>query len=119
MRFITMDDESRDLLEAAGEMAHAALQARARRRDPDEIISRSVTMSRIKTKGILDQLRQPPLAKFEQLSAQDRATLVELISVWSADFDEVDCEAWFSSLRAICLRRAQDEPSETAEIITG
>lgn len=108
-----MDDEARDLLEAAGEMAHAALKARSARRDPDEIISRSVEMSRIKTQGILHQLRQPPLAKYRQLSPADREQLQKLLSIDTADFSEDDYEALFGSLRALCLRRAQGDATET------
>lgn len=106
MRFVTMDDEGRDLLEAAGEMAHAALKARAKRRDPDEIISKSVNMSVIKTQQLLDQLRQPPLAKFRELADLERDYFRRMIGIDTADFTDDDWESLFQSCRSICLRRA-------------
>jgi hypothetical protein len=112
MRFVTMDDEGRDLLEAAGEMAHAALDARAKRRDPDEIISRSVEMSRIKTAQLLDQLRQPPLATWKQLGDRQRELFLAVMSADFQDWDDQDYESAFQSIRAICLSRAPHDPAE-------
>lgn len=106
MRFITMDDEGRDLLEAAGEMAHAALAARVRRRDPDEILSKSLNMSKLKTEMILNQLRQPPLAKWSELSPAEQEQFRIYMTLDTADFDAKDWEALFSSIRSLCLRRA-------------
>lgn len=106
MRFVTMDDEGRDLLEAAGEMAHAALKARAKRRDPEEIVSRSLNMSVIKTQQILDQLRQPPLAKFRELAELEQDYFRRAIGIDTSEFDDKDWESLFQSIRSICLRRA-------------
>lgn len=112
MRFITMDDEAADLLEAAAEMGHAALQARAKRRDPDEIISRSYEMSRIKTSDVIRQLREPPLGAWGVLPEHDQHQVLKLFKIF-LDLETLNerNELW-KIIRTFVLRRAPCDPSE-------
>lgn len=108
MRFVTMDDEGRDLMEAGMEMAHAALEARARRIDPDGIISKSVGMSRIKCEGILRGLRQPPLAAWPEVPSEDRIGILKLAAIMAGSDDENELAAAFEALRAFLLKRRSE-----------
>lgn len=112
MRFITMDDEAADLLEAAAEMGHAALQARAKRRDPDEIISRSYEMSRIKTSDVIRQLREPPLGAWGVLPEHDQGQVLKLFKLF-LDLETLNerNELW-KIIRTFVLRRAPCDPGE-------
>ncbi len=112
MRFITMDDEAADLLEAAADMAHAALHARAKRRDPDEIISRSYEMSRIKTNDVIRQLREPPLGAWGVLPETDREQVLKLFQLF-LDMETLNerNELW-KIIRTFVLRRAPADPAE-------
>lgn len=113
MRFITMDDETRDLLEAGIEMAHAALGARAKRMDPDGVISRSVEMSKIKCGGALHQLRQPPLADWDELSEEQRQLFEQLIKMFMNAGKKDDLNAIWRKLRAVTLVRAPNDRNQT------
>lgn len=115
MRFIMMDDEARDLLEAAAEMSHAALAARAKRQDPDGIISRSVEMSRIKTADVIRQLSLPPLASWGVMAADDQDQVLKLFAL----FLEVETihernELW-KIIRSFTVRRFERDPA-TCEV---
>lgn len=115
MRFIMMDDEARDLLEAAAEMAHAALAARAKRRDPDEIISRSVEMSRIKVADVIRQLQLPALGAWGTLTAEDQKQVLDVMRL----FIEVETihernELW-KIIRSFTIRRFERDPA-TCEV---
>ncbi len=109
MRFVTMDDEGRDLLEAGVEMAHAALDARARRVDPDGLVSRSVAMSKIKTASLLKCLREPPMAEFSELSAKDKAIARDLMKMFLAATDKQEEELIWRKFRAVTLVRAKTD----------
>lgn len=112
-----MDGEARDLIEAAAEMAHAALEARARRIDPDEVISRSVQMSRIKTRDILKQLREPPLTPFTGLPKPLQAQMFNLSALMQDADTPEQMDAVFDAIRAVTFHRAAREDTETtAEI---
>lgn len=106
MRLITVDDEGVDLLEAAAEMAHAALDARARRVDPDGLISTSVGMSRIKTADVLKQLRMPPLGRFTDLPIKERHACENICNLMLAAETDDQKNELFDQLRVYTLRRS-------------
>lgn len=114
MRFIMMDDEAADLIEAAAEMSHAALQARAKRVDPDGIISRSVNMSRIKTADVLTQLRMPPLGGFADLSPGDQRLFSDTVELFSKVKTDEDREKLFKIVQNFAIRRAAAHRSSEA-----
>lgn len=108
MRIVTMDDEGRDLMEAGMEMAHAALDARARRVDPDGIISVSVNMSRIKCADILRGLRMPPVATWAQLEPEMRMKIVAAAGLLAATKNEVEAGQLWEALRAYMFVRGPE-----------
>lgn len=61
------DQEALDLLDAAAEMAAAALAARSRRIDEDGALRRSVDMSRIKLQTAREAFRSAPLTRYGDL----------------------------------------------------
>lgn len=114
MRFITMDDETRDLMEAGMDMAHAALAARAKRVDPEGIISRSVEMSKIKCDTALHQLRQPPLAEWSELDDKTKILAEQLIKQFMNARSEDQINAIWRKFRAVTLVRAKSERDQAA-----
>lgn len=112
MRFVTMDDEGADLMEAGMEMAHAALSARARRIDPDGIISKSVGMSVIKCADILRGLRAPPAATLEQLSLEQYEMLLRAFTAFLETDDMRERGQIWEAIRAIAFTRRQEPKNE-------
>lgn len=113
MRFVTMDDEGADLMEAGMEMAHAALSARARRIDPDGIISKSVGMSVIKCADILRGLRAPPAATLEQLSLEQYEMLLRAFTAFLEADDMRERGQIWEAIRAVAFTRGQEPKNES------
>lgn len=115
MRIVTMDDEARDLMEAGMEMAHAALEARARRVDPDGVITKSIGMSRIKCADVLRALRQPPLAEFSELPVGDRLKIFDLCALMFQGKSQNELDAYWEAIRAYAFVRGPEpqNPSTT------
>jgi len=111
MKVINVDDETISLLEGAAVTLEAALGARARRVDPDGLISRSLEMSRIKTTEALRQLRRPAPKDWSSYTEQEQATVVALmLAVMNGESDHVQSLA-FRKLRG-ALFRYQGEQAE-------
>lgn len=104
-RLIQVDEEQAALLHAATEMSHAALSARAARVDPDGKISLALQMSRNKMQTLMNQLEQPPLPKFSELSKANRkAFMVAITQFASAETTDLQ-DAFFDEIRVHTLRR--------------
>lgn len=100
---IFTDQEQLDLLDAAAEMAAAALEARSRRIDEDGVLKRSVDMSRIKIHTLRQSFRQAPMAEWHELTEAQRQQVNKLIAVFSAERDERAINAIWIALRAFVL----------------
>lgn len=98
------DLEALEILDAAAEMAAAALAARSRRVDEDNVIKRSVDMSRIKLAGLRQQFHQPALADWSELVEADQLRFLELIELMVSHDDEKTRDALFQSIRVLILR---------------
>lgn len=107
---VVVDQEAMDLLDAAAEMAAAALAARSRRVDEDGVIKRSVDMSRIKLETLRSSLHQPPLAEYSEIAVDEREKILALFRMF-LDTPEVGGRAaiW-RTLRAYVLRPGSQEP---------
>lgn len=115
MYLATMDEEARDLLQLAAEMMHAALEARARRVDPDGIISNSVQMSRIKLEGVMNDLERPQMSEWKDFTDDEKAQIQALARAISRD-DQSDKHALLWPLfRAYVLRRSEAVKDDRAE----
>jgi hypothetical protein len=114
---LVLDTEQSDLLEASAVMMHAALDARARRMDPDKIISTSAGMSRAKLDSVLAQIRLGPLLDLTDYTFDDRERIFRLINALSTEVDlERQDEIW-KALRSFMLYRPEkpQAPFDTFE----
>lgn len=114
---LVLDTEQSDLLEASAVMMHAALDARARRMDPDKIISTSAGMSRAKLDSVLAQIRLGPLLDLTDYAFDDRERIFRLINALSTEVDlERQDEIW-KALRSFMLYRPEkpQAPFDTFE----
>lgn len=107
---IFTDQEQLDLLDAAAEMAAAALAARSRRIDEDGVLRRSVDMSRIKLHTLRQAFRQAPMAEYEELSAGDHERAERIIAAWSHAKTEREKNALWQAIRALVLLPGKKEP---------
>ena len=98
------DQEALDLLDAAAEMAAAALAARSRRIDEDGVLRRSVDMSRIKLQTAREAFRSAPLAKWSQLSDNEKAHVAEFMDLFLRSDDERERDALWKNLLTYFLR---------------
>lgn len=111
MRLLSIDQEARDLLHAASEMAHAALDARARRVDPEGVISRSVNMSRIKMRTVLEQLEAPALPNWSELSEGHKTAFRQAVQLLQEHENDEYADAAYDHLRCVLLDRGgTDKP---------
>lgn len=104
MRMISVDDESIELMEHAAMALEAALAARARRVDPDGILSRSFEMSRIKTTEVVRQLRRPKPLDWPAYPISGKAQFLKLCRMMTDEQDETIKAMVFEKLRALCFR---------------
>jgi hypothetical protein len=118
MKLWEADDESLDLMEAAGEMAIAAEKARARRVDPEGIISRSHGMSAIKLQAAVAELRKPHIKAWKDFTDAEKARWTEALETFQAQTDDGLRSVAFERLRYFGLCRPSD-PEEVSVRIDG
>lgn len=109
MKIWEADEESLDLMEAAAEMAIAAEAARARRADPDGIISRSHNMSKFKLQRALVELRAPHCKEWLDFTDAEKARWFEALEIFQAQSDDGLRSAAFKRLRHFGLCRHSDQ----------
>lgn len=108
---IFTDREAVDLLDAAAEMAAAALAARSRRVDEDGVIKRSVDMSRIKLATLRSAFQEGPLIDLADF-AQDEFTQFRALAKLVLESENPhEQEAAFKAMRSLMLRPGTQEPS--------
>lgn len=100
---IFTDQEQLDLLDAAAEMAAAALEARSRRIDEDGVLKRSADMSRIKLHTLRQAFRQSPMAEYGELDKAQREKLQRIALAFATQTDERALNALMQAMRAIVL----------------
>lgn len=108
---IFTDREAVDLLDAAAEMAAAALAARSRRVDEDGVIKRSVDMSRIKLATLRSAFHEGPLiglAEFAQDELDQFRKFAQLVLESEVPHEQ---EAAFKAMRSLMLRPGPQKPS--------
>lgn len=107
---IVSDVEALELLDAAAEMAASALAARSRRVDQDNILRRSVDMSRRKLHTLRSNIHQPPMITWPEVEDTDREKLFALASILTTSSDEREKEYAFEQIRLSVLRPGKKEP---------
>jgi len=113
---ILMDGEQLELFEAAMEMAHAALAARARRVDPEKIISQSLEMSRIKTAHMIEQAKLPITTSWLDLGESQRETVINSARAIIASADPAIIQTAWETIQAFAIQRgAKPEPQPAAK----
>jgi len=98
------DQEALDLLDAAAEMAAAALAARSRRIDEDGVLRRSVDMSRIKLQTAREAFRSAPLGRWSDLSEKDAQAVERLFAAFIGTVDARERNAIWKNLLTYFLR---------------
>lgn len=104
---LVLDTEQADLMEASAVMMHAALDARARRMDPDKIISTSAGMSRAKLDSVLAQIRLGPLLDLTDYTFDDRERIFRLINALSTEVDLGRQDEIWKAIRSFMLYRPE------------
>lgn len=107
---VFFDEEALELLDAAAEMASAALAARSRRVDEDGVIKRSVDMSRIKLETLRASLHQAPLIEYSELEPQQREAFHQMAVLAFSSSDPEKANAAWKTLRTFILRPGTKEP---------
>ena len=107
---VVADDECMELLDAAAEMAAAALAARSRRIDQDGVLQRSVDMSRIKIETLRQSMHTAPLGNFSDLEPADSAAVFRLMTMMKAAETPGEHDAIWKTLRAYMLRPGKEKP---------
>lgn len=107
---VFFDQEALELLDAAAEMASAALAARSRRVDEDGVIKRSVDMSRIKLETLRASLHQAPMIEYHELEPDQRAAFHQMAVLAFSATDPEKADAAWKTLRTFILRPGAKEP---------
>lgn len=108
---IVTDEETLDLMDAAAEMASAAMAARSRRVDQDDVIKRSLDMSRIKLQDLRSAFNTRPLTSFSELEPVDRLAVDKLMHAFIASEDGEELDGLWQVLRGFMLRPGKKEPA--------
>ena len=101
------DTETLDLIDAAAEMAAAALEARSKRIDEDDVIKRSVDLQRQKIATIRASFNHSPLADFSELPTADRTAVEQLLTLFIHNQGEPERDAIWKTIRDYMLRPGQ------------
>lgn len=105
MRLLNVDDESLDLLEVSAAMMMSALNVRAARVDPDQLISKSVKMSEFKLGECFRQLRAGPPSEWDELTNAQREVVISLAHVLINAASMKERGLAFRKLRAAVFHR--------------
>lgn len=101
---VFFDEESLEVMDAAAQMAAAALSARANRFDDDGVLKRSVQMSVIKLEQVRRSIQSSPLAGWGDLSESDQAKFVKLCTAMATTEGESEKRAIHQSIQAIVFQ---------------
>lgn len=112
---IATDQETLDLLDAAAEMAAAALFARSKRIDEDGVIKRSVDMSRIKMETLRAQMHQSPMVQYPELTEGQRLDFAALCENFVRFTGENERQVLFEQIRLAVNRPGSKEPFARGE----
>lgn len=105
---LILDTEQADLVDAANQMMIAAMEARARRIDPDEWVSKTAKMTRAKCESVKAQLDLGPLLDWDKLAVNRKLEIRKLAkALLDAETEEQE-NTFYSGLRALVLSRDID-----------
>ena len=107
---VFQDEETMELLDAAAEMAAAALAARSRRVDEDGVLKRSADMSRIKLQTLRQSFHQAPLIEFHELEPNDAVQVYNLCHALREAETLGERDAIWKALRTLMLRPGKKKP---------
>lgn len=117
-KVLFLDGEQADLVAAAAAMANAAMDARARRIDPEGVVSKSARMSEIKLRHVLSQLDMPPMADWSDLPEFIReAALAHMQEFMKTDDPEIRASTWRELQSLVILRAGLFDPAEATQLL--
>lgn len=102
---LILDTEQADLLDAANQMMIAAMEARARRIDPDEWVSKTAQMTRAKCESVKAQLDLGPLPDWPNLSLERQLQVLTLCQAMTEAGNDQEKAIIYSGIRALILAR--------------
>ena len=104
------DEEAVDLLDAAAEMAAAALAARSKRVDEDGVIKRSADMSRIKLATLRSAFQSAPLITWDRMDDAQRDAVIRAVSMFNDHHGEAERAALWKTIQSLVLQSGPEEP---------
>lgn len=103
MPLLMIDSEQGDLVEIAVQMMHAALGARAKRRDPDRLITDSMVLQQHKLTSVLNRLKQSDPIEWDEMTPDEQAGAILIIQAIQATDDHKARRALWAKLRGLTL----------------
>lgn len=103
MPMMWIDQEQAELIDAAVEMYHAALAARARRVDPEKIISNSLILQTHKLATVRAHLKAGAPRPWDQLPEVYKTKAIHAMTMLVEAVPGADENAAWEALRVLCL----------------
>lgn len=123
---LVLDDEQKENLEAITACLHAMMDARARRLDPDDVVTKAARMARNKAMSIMAQFDLGPLRMWEEMPIVQQDKILQLArAMLDAETFEVRA-ILYGGMREIMLQRLpmsklpwgdDDEPQADPQVL--
>lgn len=111
MRHLNLDTEQAEILLDAADTAVRFLMHRAKRLDPEGIVSGAAKLQAAKLQNVKDQLSRPPVEALADLHPMQRGPLIAAAKILAGDYQDPLKELAFREIRAIMLNPAhRDAP---------
>lgn len=102
---LVLDDEQKENLEAITACLHAMMDARARRLDPDDVVTKAARMARNKAMSIMAQFDLGPLRMWEEMPIAQQDKILQLARAM-LDAETFEIRAiLYGGLREVMLQR--------------
>ena len=111
MQHLILDTEQAGMMRAVFDLLDKLLELRAERADPDQHVSASMKLQRIKARSILSQLDQPPAASWSSMSASEKDEVLTLARALGEALDDSQRAALYVRLSRASLRAARPHTS--------
>lgn len=101
MPVVIVDSEQAALIEAALQMFEAALTARVSRVDPEQVISKALTLQSLKLATVRDLLKLPDPPPFSKLEPTMLGKAHALLIALQGEALEGSADVWWEQLRGV------------------
>jgi len=114
MRMLLLDDEQAAILADAAETAVRLLNYRVERADPDQIISKSIKLQKLKIDQVKLQLSLPALTGWQDLSPSRQDSVMKTASLLASAVHADHKARLFGALLASIAASREEHATETA-----